>query len=57
MVDKILQKDKNYNLCVNKVTEKESTIEILKSDIKILEQEYTKLKNNCKYIKTNQNSH
>lgn len=48
MVDKIIFKDKNYNLCVAKVAERESKIEILKKDIKALEEEALKLKNNCK---------
>jgi hypothetical protein len=49
MVDKILNKDKNYNLCVAKVTEKQNKVDILKKDIFTLEKEYQKLKNDCKY--------
>lgn len=48
MVDKILSKDKNYNSHVSKVTEKEIKIEILRKDILALEEEYQKLKNDCK---------
>jgi hypothetical protein len=48
MVDKILNKDKNYNLCVAKVTEKQNKIDILKKDIVSLEIELQKLKNDCK---------
>ena len=47
MVDKILNKDKNYNLCVAKVTEKQNKIDILKKDIVSLEIELQKLKNDC----------
>jgi len=50
MVDKILSKDKNYNSHVSKVTEKEIKIEILRKDIHALEEEYQKLKNDCKII-------
>jgi uncharacterized small protein (DUF1192 family) len=50
MVDKILHKDKNYNLCVSRVAEKETRIEIMKSDIQALEKEFIKLKNEGKYI-------
>lgn len=50
MVDKILAKDKNYNLCVSKVAEKEVKIEILKKDIKKLEEEHQILKNDCIYL-------
>ena len=48
MVDKILQKDKNYNFCVSNVAEKEAKAEILKSDIQALENECMVLKNECK---------
>lgn len=50
MVDKILNKDKNYNLCVAKVTEKQNKIDVLKKDIVSLEIELQKLKNDCKII-------
>lgn len=50
MVDKILNKDKNYNMCVSKVSEKQNQIEILKRDIFALEKEYQKLKNNSIYF-------
>ena len=45
MVDKILMKDKNYNLYVSRVSEKETRLEILKADIQKLEEEYQKLRN------------
>jgi len=48
MVDKIMSKDKNYNMHVGKVTEKENKMEIAKSDIKKLEEQYQKLRNDCK---------
>ena len=48
IVDKILNKDKDYNNTVSKVTEKEYYIDSLKTDIKNLEEEYKKLRNNCK---------
>ncbi len=44
MVDKILNKDKNYNLCVSKVADKQKRIVILTKDIQSLEAEYKKLK-------------
>jgi hypothetical protein len=49
MVDKIMNKDKNYNLCVSKVSEKQNQIEILNRDIFSLEKEYQKLKNNSNF--------
>jgi len=49
MVDKIMSKDKNYNMHVAKVVEKENKMEIVKKDIKRLEEQYQKLRNNCKY--------
>jgi len=50
MVDKFLSKDKNYNLHVSKVAEKEIKIEILRKDINALEEEFQKHKNKCKFI-------
>jgi hypothetical protein len=50
MVDKILNKDKNYNLCVSKVAEKQSRISILNKDIAALELEYQKLKTAGKFM-------
>jgi uncharacterized small protein (DUF1192 family) len=50
MVDKILNKDKNYNLCVSKVADKQSRIAILNKDITNLEKEYQKLKNDGIHI-------
>jgi len=49
MVDKILNKDKNYNLCVARVTEKQNKIDIVKKDISALEIELQSLKNDCKW--------
>lgn len=48
MVDKIMSKDKNYNMHIGKVTEKENKMEIVKLDIKKLEEQYQKLRNDCK---------
>jgi hypothetical protein len=48
MVDKILNKDKNYNLCVSRVSEKQVKIEILNKDIFKFEKDYQKLKNDGK---------
>jgi hypothetical protein len=48
IVDKILNKDKDYNQCVTTVTEKEALINKLKKEIKVLEEEYKKFKSNCK---------
>lgn len=48
MVDKILNKDKNYNLCVSKVAEKQSKIAALKKDIITLEEKVVELKNEGK---------
>ena len=48
IVDKILNKDKDYNQCVTTVTEKEALINKLKNEIKVLEEEYKKFKSNCK---------
>ena len=48
MVDKILNKDKNYNLCVTKVCEKETKIDIIKSDINKLEEEFKSYQKDCK---------
>ncbi len=50
MVDKIMNKDKNYNLCVSKVSEKQNEIEILNRDIFSLEKDFQKLKNNSKFL-------
>lgn len=47
IVDKIMSKDKNYNMYIAKVTEKENKMEIVKKDIKSLEDQYQKLKNDC----------
>jgi hypothetical protein len=44
-VDKILHKDKRYNVFVSKVGEKQTKIDILKSDIKVLEEDHQRLKN------------
>jgi hypothetical protein len=44
-VDKILHKDKRYNVFVSKVGEKQTKIDILKNDIKVLEEDYQRLKN------------
>jgi len=44
-----MSKDKNYNMHVAKVVEKENKMEIVKKDIKRLEEQYQKLRNNCKY--------
>jgi hypothetical protein len=46
MVDKIIRKDKNYNVAVAKVSEKETRKEVLSNEIKKLEVEYLELKNN-----------
>ena len=51
MVDKIMSKDKNYNMHIAKVTEKENKMEIMKKDIKKLEENYQKLRNDCKTFK------
>jgi len=48
MVDKISNKDKNYNLHVAKVADKLSRISILNKDIVYLESEYQKLKTSGK---------
>ena len=50
IVDKILNKDKDYNSSVLKITEKEDVIDRLKEEIKGLEEKYKELKNNCKLI-------
>lgn len=50
IVDKILNKDKEYNQTISKITEKESAIDKLKADISTLENEYRELKSNCKFI-------
>jgi hypothetical protein len=44
-----MNKDKNYNLSVSRVSEKQNQIEILNRDIFSLEKEYQKLKNNSKF--------
>lgn len=44
-MDKILNKDKNYNLCVSKVAEKQAKIAILKKDIASLEEKVVELQN------------
>jgi len=45
IVDKILHKDKRYNVFVSKVGEKQTKIDILQKDIKQLEEEHQRLKN------------
>lgn len=50
MVDKIMSKDKNYNMHVAKVVEKENKMEIMKKDIKRLEEHFQRLRNDCKII-------
>ena len=47
MVEKILNKDKNYNLSVAKVSEKEIKIDVLKDDISKLEEEYKNTQKDC----------
>jgi hypothetical protein len=46
-----MSKDKNYNMHVAKVNEKENKMEIVKKDIKGLEEHYQKLRNDCSNIK------
>jgi len=46
-----MSKDKNYNMHVAKVNEKENRMEIVKKDIKALEEQYQKLRNDCNYNK------
>jgi len=46
IVDKILNKDKEYNQCVTRVTEKEANIDQLKQEIKELELEYLNQRSN-----------
>jgi hypothetical protein len=48
MVKKILYKDKNYNLLVSRVAERQAQIDILNKDIFTLEKEYQILKNEGK---------
>lgn len=43
-----MNKDKNYNNAVAKVTSKEIKIDILKNKKQNLLEEYNKLKNSCK---------
>jgi len=45
IVEKIGNKDKDYNLCVSRVNEKEITVSILREQIKRLNAEYVQLKN------------
>ena len=42
--------EKNYNMDVGKVTEKENKIDIIKQDIKSLEDQFQNLKNDCNFI-------
>jgi len=49
MVDKIMSKDKNYNMYVSKVVEKENKMDIMKKDIKRLEEHYQRLRNDCNH--------
>lgn len=42
--------EKNYNMDVGKVTEKENKIDIIKQDIKSLEDQCQNLKNDCNII-------
>jgi hypothetical protein len=51
MVDKIIRKDKNYNIAVAKVAEKETKKEVLQNEIKKLELEYQELLNKSKFIR------
>lgn len=53
IVDKILNKDKDYNRCVTSVTEKSELISSLKEDIKKLELEYRNLHASCKFLLLN----
>jgi hypothetical protein len=48
MVDKIIKKDKNYNIAVAKVAEKETKKEVLQNEIRRLQTEHQELKNNGK---------
>jgi len=50
IVDKILNKDKDYNCSVLKISEKEEVIDKLNEEIKSLEEKYKSLKNNCKLV-------
>ena len=50
IVDKILNKDKIYNLCVQNVSEKEKERLQLKGELAELEKQYIELKNDSMFI-------
>jgi len=49
IVDKVTNKDKDYNLCVAKVSDRETKLNLIKEKIKRLENEFTELKNTASF--------
>lgn len=49
IVEKVINKDKEYNLAVSKVSERETKMSVIKDKIKKLDQEFIILKNNASF--------
>lgn len=49
IVEKVTNKDKDYNLCVAKVSDGENKLNLIKEKIKRLEDEFTELKNTASF--------